>query len=321
MGGTMRKVDFRALPKLRDSFSHVYVEHVKIDKEAKSISLHDKDGITQLPVSALTLLMAGPGTSITHEAIKVLADSGVLVVWCGEDGIRYYAHGIGETRKAYKLERQARLWADTTAHMQVVRAMYALRLGLAVDANLTLEQLRGMEGVRVRDSYAQASRETGVPWHGRSYDRTEWGHSDAVNRALSAANSCLYGLCHAAIVTGGYSPGLGFIHSGKQLSFVYDIADLYKAEVTIPVAFKTVLDGSENLERRVRQACRAQFHSAKLLERILPDINKVLMAGEQEEMELEDGWDEDNDPARPSGYWEPGTWFGQKGGNDGGDGT
>lgn len=323
----MRKLDYRSLPKLRDSLSHLYVEHAKIDKEARSISLHDKEGITQVPVAGLTLLMLGPGTSITHQAIRVLADSGCLVVWSGEEGIRYYAHGLGETRKGYKLERQARMWADDAAHMRVVRAMYGLRLGIRMDDTRTLQQLRGMEGVRVRDSYAQASRATGVPWHGRNYDRSNWSRSDDINRALSAANACLYGLCHAAIVSGGYSPGLGFIHSGKQLSFVYDVADFYKANTTIPLSFDVVKSGTQHLEREVRRTCRDVFREQKLLDRILPDIERVLCAGEQSNMEFEDGWEEDADPARPMNYWNPeddhsdpmDTGFEPEGSDDGDD--
>lgn len=302
----MQKQNFRTLPKLRDSISHVYIEHAKIDKEARSICFHDKEGKTQLPVAALTLLMLGPGTSITHAAIKVLADSGVLITWCGEEGIRYYAHGIGETRKGYKLEQQAHLWADDSAHMRVVRAMYELRLNVKPNFSYSLQQLRGMEGVRVRDSYAQASKATGVPWHGRSYNRTSWKDSDEINKALSAANACLYGLCHSAIVSGGYSPGLGFIHSGKQLSFVYDIADLYKAETTIPLSFEIVTMGSDNLERLIRTKCREVFYEKKLLKRILPDIAKLFEAGEQPATSDCDNWNEDEDPSRPMTYWDPG---------------
>ncbi len=301
----MQRIDFRTLPKLRDSISHMYVEHARVDKEARSIAFHDKEGVTEIPASSLTLLMLGPGTSITHQAIKVLADAGVLVVWSGEGGVRYYAHGTGETRKAYKLEQQARLWADDVAHLRVVRAMYALRLNLQTDENVTLEQLRGMEGARVRTAYQRASKVTGVPWHGRSYNRQSWERSDDINRALSAANACLYGICHAAIVSGGYSPGLGFIHSGKQLSFVYDIADLYKADTTIPLAFDVVRQGPQKLERQIRSRCREVFHEMKLLDRILPDIAKLLEQGETDSPLPEDDWDENGDPSRPAAYWTP----------------
>lgn len=312
----MRELDFRALPKLRDSFSFIYLEHSRIDKNAQSIAAWDKVGMTEIPASALTLLMLGPGTSITHEAVKTLADNGCMVVWCGEQGIRYYAHGIGETQKGYKIERHAKLWADDKSHMVVVRAMYALRLGLNFDVGLTLEQLRGMEGVRVRDSYALAAKETGVEWKGRNYDTQNWKGGDEVNRALSTANSCLYGICHAAIVSAGYSPALGFIHSGRQLSFVFDIADLYKAEITIPTAFKAAAAGAKSLETEVRKTCRDTFHKSRLLERIMTDIEKLFLCGEGKavikgqnynivEPPAEQQWDEHSEHYKILPYWSP----------------
>ncbi len=160
--------------------------------------------------------------------------------------------------------------------MQVVLRMYEMRFEYPLSPDLSLEQVRGMEGVRVREAYAQASRETGIPWSGRAYKRGDWSAADPVNRALSTANACLYGLCHAAIVSTGFSPALGFLHTGKALSFVYDIADLYKVEITVPIAFKAVATGTASLESKVRRFCRAAFHKEKLLQRIVPDIQRVL---------------------------------------------
>jgi len=184
-----------------------------------------------------------------------------------------------------------------------------LRFLELTDKDLTLEQLRGMEGVRVREAYAEASRRTGVEWKGRSYDRGNWGSTNPVNRALSCANSCLYGICHAAIVSAGYSPALGFIHLGKQLSFVYDVADLYKAEMTIPAAFDAATGGGTGLERRVRLGCRDRFAQADLLGRIVKDIDFVL--GVEVEGDGENVWD--SDPARPGQLWDP-----ERGGVEGG---
>ncbi len=311
----MRDLDFRSLPKLRDSISFIYLERAKIDRSAQAVAAYDQEGVTEVPATALNLLMLGPGCSITHEAVKILADSGCMIVWCGEQGVRYYAHGIGETQKGYKMERQARLWGDEAARMRVVRAMYALRLGINFDISLTLEQLRGMEGVRVRESYAAAARETGVEWKGRSYDRKNWRSGDDVNRALSTANACLYGICHCAIVAAGYSPALGFIHSGKQLSFVFDIADLYKAEMTIPAAFRAAAAGVNKLESEVRKTCRDQFHRSRLLQRIIPDIDRLFLCGEGKakiktgeaaaEPQASRQWDENEDPHKPLPYWNP----------------
>jgi CRISPR-associated protein Cas1 len=261
----MRVQDLHVLPKFSDGWGYLYVEHCRIDQEARAIAVHDEAGKAPVPCANLALLMLGPGVSITHSAVSVLADHGCLVAWCGEEGVRFYAVGMGETRSATNFLHQARIWANADLHMQVVRRLYQLRFSEEFDRELTLQQIRGMEGVRVRDSYARAARETGVPWSGRSYRRDKWGDGDPVNRALSTANSCLYGICHAAIVSAGFSPALGFIHTGKMLSFVYDVADLYKAEVTIPMAFREAAEGKDGLERRVRRTFRPRRRRSRLV--------------------------------------------------------
>jgi len=298
--------DLHLLPKIRDSWSYLYVEHCQIDQEAKSIACRDATGLTPVPVATLALLMLGPGTSITHAAMRTLADNGCSVQWVGEQAVRFYAQGLGETRSARRLMRQARLWADPQLHLAVVRRMYQMRFPEPLDATLTLQQIRGREGVRVREAYAEASRESGVAWSGRTYQRSEWNWADPVNRALSAANSCLYGICHAAILSAGYSMALGFVHTGKQLSFVYDIADLYKADLTIPAAFAAVADDAPGLESRVRRACRERFRDLRLLARVVEDIEDVLRV-DIGQPAAEDDLDDEYalDAAMPSGLWDP----------------
>lgn len=268
--------DLHALPKVRDSLTYLYVEHCKVEQDQKSIAIFDQRGSVAVPVAALNLLLLGPGTTVTHAAMRALAENGCMVSWTGEGGVRLYAHTTGETRSARNLLRQAALASDPTERLGVIDRMYRMRFPGDLPGGLSLQQLRGREGLRVRASYARASQESGVPWSGRFYDRGDWRRGDPINRALSTAASALYGVCHAAIVATGYSPGLGFIHTGKMLSFVYDIADLYKAEVSIPIAFRAVSEGTENLESRVRQACRDSFYRARLLERIVPDIDRAL---------------------------------------------
>lgn len=293
--------NLQELPKLRDSLSYLYLEHGRLEQDAKSVAFIDKNGgCTPIPAANLSLLLMGPGTTVTHAAIKSLADNGCMIIWSGQDGTRMYATGSGETRKAYRLLKQSKLVCDPEKRMCIVRRMYEFRFQEKFSPTLTLEQVRGKEGVRVRQAYAQASAETGVPWHGRRYDRGNWGNADPVNRALSAANAMLNGICHTAIVSGGYSPALGFIHTGKQLSFVYDIADLYKAEITIPLAFKITAQGTEKLEQRIREACRNTFKEHKLLHRILPDIDTILSTSN---IEPDNAPDPDTDPGAPTVWW------------------
>jgi len=299
----MRIQDLHILPKFRDCWSYLYVEHCVIEQQDKAIAIIDARGKVPVPCATLCLLMLGPGTKITHAAITALADNGCLVYWCGEEGVRFYAYGRGKTRNADNLLHQAKLWADPRLRLDVVMRLYRMRFDEPLDESLELPQIRGKEGVRVREAYARASRETGVEWKGRFYERGSWAAADPVNRALSAANSCLYGLCQAAILALGLSPALGFIHTGKMLSFVYDVADLYKTDVSIPVAFRTVLEGSEHLETRARRACRDAFKERQMLKKMVSDIQFAL--GLQSDKRADQCSLFDGDPALPGALWDP----------------
>jgi len=293
--------DLHLLPKLRDSLSYLYIEHAVIERDKSALLVLQQTGRTLLPIANLCLLLLGPGTSLTHAAVVLLAQNGTSVVWAGEDANKFYAQGNGETRRAAHLLKQAELVCDPHARLEVVMRMYEMRFGYPLEAGLSLEQIRGKEGARVRNAYAEASRKFGVKWQGRKYDRSNWANADPVNRALSAANALLNGICHAAIVSGGYSPGLGFLHTRLHLSFVYDIADLYKTEFTIPAAFYTAAQGSEKIEKRTRETCRELFRQEKLLRRILPDIDRLLHIEDRNEYNVLD-----EDLSLPVDWWQPG---------------
>lgn len=292
--------DLHILPRVTDSWTYLYVEHARIDQESFGICIHDVDGKTYVPCASLSLVMLGPGTSVTHAAVSTMAECGCLVVWVGEQGVRFYAQGLGETRSSKNLLRQARLWANEESRLAVVRRMYELRFGESISADWNLRQIRGKEGARVRAAYSKYSEMWGIPWKGREYQRDRWNQSDPINRALSAANACLYGVCHAAIVALGYSPGIGFIHTGKMLSFVYDVADLYKLEFTLPVAFEEASRGEERLESRVRHRCRDVFYEKQLLKRIVADLDHLF--GIQSD-DADSPFDVDD--ALPGELWDP----------------
>jgi CRISPR-associated protein Cas1 len=300
------------LARFEDRLSFLYIEHARIDQCDKAIAIHDAEGTTRVPVAALAILLLGPGTMITHAAMRALADNNCLTAWVGEQAVRLYAHSTGGTRSARAILRQAGLVSDPDSRMAVVRRMYLRRFPSPLNPDLSLQQIRGMEGIRVRETYARASQQTGIPWTGRQYDRKNWAAADPVNKALSCANACLYGVVHAAILSAGYSAALGFIHTGKQLSFVYDIADLYKTEVTIPVAFETTAAGEGDIERRARLACRDRFRSTRLLQRVIPDIEWVLNVDTS--VRIDEGYD--TDQAAPGRLWDPSAPDGVEGGQN-----
>ena len=264
------------LPRFRDRWSYLYLEMGRLDVSGDGLGFHQADRVTPIPVDQLSTVMLGPGSTVTHAAVKALSRNNCLLAWTGEDGIRLYSASIVGTYSARRLIRQAVLVSDETKRLQVAWRMYRFRFQEAIPPIVSLESIRGMEGIRVRRTYAEASKKYGIEWKGRNYDQDDWNKGDPINRALSAANACLYGVCHAGILSAGYSAALGFVHTGKMLSFVYDIADLYKTETTIPVAFKVAAGQPKELERCVRIECRKAFYEFKLMERILPDIAEVL---------------------------------------------
>jgi len=268
------------LPRFRDRWSYLYLEMGRLDVDSDGLGFHQGNEVVPVPIDQLALLMLGPGSTITHAAVKALSRNNCLLAWTGQDAVRLYAASTGGTYSARRVIRQARLVSDEESRLRVAWRMYCFRFREAIPEEVTLQQIRGMEGIRVRRAYAEAAEKYGVTWKGRSYDQDDWARGDPVNRALSAANACLYGVCHAAIVSAGYSPGLGFIHTGKMLSFVYDIADLYKTELTVPVAFTAAAQQGVDLERAVRLECRKAFHEFRLMERVLPDIVEVLGVGD-----------------------------------------
>jgi CRISP-associated protein Cas1 len=297
--------NLQELPRFGDRLSYLYVERARVDQDGKAIAIHQVDGTAQVPIASLAVLMLGPGTTLSHAAVKTLAENNCLVLWTGEHAVRFYAQGFGGARHARNIQHQARLVSNELTRLQVVIRMYCHRFPDPIPGNFTLQQLRGMEGIRVRKAYAEAAAAAGIEWKGRSYERGNWDHADPVNRALSAGNSCLYGLAAAAILSAGYSPALGFIHVGKQLSFVYDIADLYKAEHIIPMVFRIAAQNPPELERVVRLECRKLFAEHKLIEKIVPDIAKLLQVP-TEELDAE-GDPYAEDAAQPAPWWDPKT--------------
>jgi CRISP-associated protein Cas1 len=267
---------------IKERVSVVFIERGEIDMLDGAFVVVDAGGVrTHIPVGGVACIMLEPGTRVSHRAAALAARVGTLLVWVGEAGVRLYSAGQPGGARSDRLLYQARLALDETLRLKVVRKMYAVRFGEAPPERRSVEQLRGIEGARVRRSYQLLAQQFGVKWSGRDYDAEDWGSSDLPNRCLSAATACLYGVTEAAVLAAGYAPAVGFIHTGKPLSFVYDMADVYKFETVVPVAFKVAASNPQgNPERAVRLGCRDIFRQTRLLDRIIPDIEDILAAGE-----------------------------------------
>ncbi len=278
----MKKASISELPTISDRMTFLYLEHCRISREDGAVTVKDAEGTVYIPAAAISVLLLGPGTEITHRAMELIGDAGISVVWTGEHGVRYYAHGRALNSHSRLLEKQAKLVSNTRSHLEVVRKMYAMRFNNEDVSGLTLQQLRGREGARMRKIYRENAKLYKVEWNGREYDTEDFFSGSPVNQALSAANVCLYGLASAVISALGCSNGLGFIHVGHELSFAYDIADLYKAEITIPLAFKLAGTVFSDLPDVVRRSVRDEFVKTHILERMVRDIKYLLDDSESE---------------------------------------
>ena len=283
----MFRPDIQTLPQLTDRMTFLYLERCRLSREDSAIVARDEKGTVFIPAAAVSVLLLGPGTDVTHRAMELIGDMGVCVIWVGENGVRYYAGGRPLTHRAGLLLRQAELVSNQRGHLDVVRAMYAMRFHDEDVSKLTMQQLRGREGARMRKAYRTAAEKTGVPWNGRDYDPDHFEEGTPVNQALTVGNTCLYGLAHAVIFALGCSPGLGFVHVGHENSFVYDIADLYKAEIVIPAAFEVAAEDPEDLPAVMRRRIRDDMYAAHLLERMVKDIRTLLRADRDSDPEVE----------------------------------
>jgi CRISPR-associated protein Cas1 len=227
--------------------------------------------------------------------MELLGDLGCCVEWVGENGIKYYAAGQPLTHSCHLLMEQARLSSNIHLRLRVARKMYEMRFPGEDFSHMTMQQLRGREGTRVKHAYREASKRTGVEWNGRVYDVDNFDSSDDVNKALSVANACLYGLIHSVIHAIGCSPGLGFIHVGHDRSFVYDIADLYKVEMTIPLAFEIAAQKVNDIAGATRRGFRDSLVGTRFMARVVADVCYLLL-GEDVYVEYDGNslflWDE-----------------------------
>ncbi|MDO5028606.1 MAG: type I-E CRISPR-associated endonuclease Cas1e [Bacillota bacterium] len=283
-----KKTELVELPRIGDRVSFIYIEHAKINRVDSAISVADYRGLVKIPATMIGVLLLGPGTDISHRAMEILGDIGTSVVWVGERGVRHYAHGRALAHSTKYLEKQAKLVSNVRTRLSVARKMYQMRFDEDV-ANLTMQQLRGREGARVRSVYRYYSKLTGVEWTGRDYNPEDFDDSDLVNKALSSANVALYGIVYSIIVALGLSAGLGFVHTGHDLSFVYDVADLYKAGLTIPLAFEIAseIEEEDDVGAISRRRLRDKLVDGKLMKQIVKDIQFLLDVEEDENIDID----------------------------------
>ena len=260
----------------RDRWTPIYLEKGRLEVDDASVKWIGADGlITRLPVATVSSLILGPGTTLTHAAVKTCAQSNCPLFWMGEDGMRFYAFGITPNHDNSMARLHATAWAHPRQRSEIARRMFLSRFPEANVHGISIKQLRGMEGKRVRATYAELGRQFGVTWKGRDYKTSNWNLADGVNRALSAANASLYALTAAVCCSMGFIPQLGFVHQAGTLPFIYDAADLYKHETSWPAAFEAMSIDPRDDGTMVRRILKRRIEDTRML-RCMPDELKAL---------------------------------------------
>ena len=277
------KTERQLLPRSDDRISYIYIEKGRIEQTEFSIQVVRELTISEIPIATIGAIFLGPGTTITHEAVKTICDVGCSIIWCGMEQWRFYAAGAPGTKSSKNLLKQMRYHESKTLHMQVVRDMYKLRYPDEHISRKSSSELRGIEGMHVKKLYEELAEQYSIHWSVRSYKVDDFESQDDINRALTTAHQVLYGIIKSVLHLTGFSSAIGFIHTGKMDSFVYDMADLYKEKVSIPVAFETVSKNPVNLDSSVREAMRGKILELHLLKHIVNDL-KMLFNCEDEDI-------------------------------------
>lgn len=249
--------------------------------------------LDQIPHQTVSMILLGPGSSITHDALRLLARHGTLMAAVGQDGVRSYTAPPLLPDRSDVARRQAELWGNPRRRISVARRMYALRLG-EVLPHRELDTLRGIEGSRVKTLYRLMADKHGIDWDGRHYDRGNPEAADIPNQALNHAATVVQAAAAIAVQSLAALPPLGFIHEDSGQSFVLDIADLFRDTVTLEIAFscarKVQQGADQTVDRLVRREAAQVFRKQQVIPGMIDRIKLVLR------MEDADGAGDDRDP-------------------------
>lgn len=259
----------------------VWVERcrVSIDNGSLMLVFDDKDEALELPYQRLNALLLGPGTSITHEAVRHLSGHGTCLAWVGTDGTRLYTAPPIFDRDSDLARKQAGYWASSTTRVLIAKRMYAKRFGETPRTN-DLDALRGMEAARIKRSYEILAQQHGIVWKGRRYDRSDHDRTDLPNQAINHAVTALEAIVAIAVQATATLPPLGFLHEDSAKSWVLDLCDLYRTMVTVPIAFACAKDlgrgGAETLDRTIRRRVSRYVRDKGFVDIVIDDIKELL---------------------------------------------
>jgi CRISPR-associated protein Cas1 len=271
------KLKRELLPQVKSKYPFIYLERGRINIDDSSVKWINSDGdVIRLPVACINAILLGPGTSVTHDAIKTIASANCSIFWVSEDSLSFYALGLSPTSNTRNMRKQAELSSIPENAERVARHLFRKRFNEDVESH-SIAQLMAMEGYRVKSLYEKKAEEYGVGWSGRKFSPGNLTLSDTTNKSLTLLNSFLYGVTCSVVHSLGFSPHLGFIHSGSPLPFVYDISDLYKDDLTIDLAFRATKDMRSGFDINIiENIFKDEVMKKNIIEKMVKDINGIL---------------------------------------------
>ncbi len=275
----------------RDRHGVVWVARGKLFVQQGTLYFHTAGGAGldagsySIPYQMLSCIVLEPGTTVSHDALRLLARHGTGLAAVGTDGVRFYASMPFGPDASDRARRQARLWADEDKRRFVARRMYAMRMG-EVFPDYDLDVLRGMEGQRAKRMYKLLAQQFGLRWNGRKYNRQKPGAADHPNQAINHASVAVIAAAQLAVAVSGAIPQLGFIHEASGIAFALDIADLFRDSVTIPIAFGGVkkhakMKGNIELERVVRKHAGNVMRQERVVTKMIDKVKELIDADDR----------------------------------------
>ena len=283
----LKEKDKHLLTRTENRISYLYIDMARIEQTEYGVEVIQGERHIELPITTINVLILGPGVSITHKAICNIAAASCSICFTGMEMTPFYAYGEPATNSSKNLLIQIKCHESKALHLDIVHKMYEIRYPGCRLKTKTVEELRGIEGQKVKECYETLSKEYGVEWNGRSYNVDNFDAQDDVNKYITTLNHLLYAIVTAATTSLGFSPAIGFIHTGHVCSFVYDISDLYKEKWVFPLAFKLASKGAYD-KMRMTTAFRELVAEEKIMPVIVKDILSLFGEKEAEQtMEVE----------------------------------
>lgn len=266
--------------------SFLYIEMAHIEQTDYGVEIVQGKKHSEIPITTINCILLGPGVSITHRAVCNISQAGCTICFVGRDISTFYTYGEPSTRSSKNILKQIKMHENKQSHLDVVHKMYQIRYPDKKLKTKSVEELRGIEGTSVKETYSRCAEKFGVSWSGRVYKPDDFYGQDTTNMYITALNHALYSVVASVIVSLGFNTAVGFIHTGHVNSLVFDISDLYKENITIPLAFELASSCAYDRHKMLAKF-RDTIVQEKFMKKLVNDILYIFSTDDDTDTSIE----------------------------------